>query len=149
MANASILAAFERMWAHVVNALAGKAESNHEHSTADITSGTLDVTRGGTGNTSVDTTPTSGSTKMVTSGGLYTALSKKANLASPTLTGTPKAPTASAGTNTTQIATTAFVTTAVSNKQDKITGTAGQFVVIGSDGNPTTMTITYAEEGTF
>ena len=37
-----------------------------------------------------------------------------APIASPTLTGTPKAPTASAGTNNTQIATTAFVTTAVS-----------------------------------
>lgn len=35
--------------------------------------------------------------------------------ASPTFTGTPKAPTASAGTNTTQIATTAFVGTAISN----------------------------------
>ena len=33
----------------------------------------------------------------------------KANLASPTFTGTPSAPTASQGTNTTQIATTAFV----------------------------------------
>lgn len=39
----------------------------------------------------------------------------KADLASPTLTGTPAAPTATAGTNTTQIATTAFVSTAVSN----------------------------------
>lgn len=38
-----------------------------------------------------------------------------APLASPELTGTPKAPTATAGTNTTQIATTAFVGTAVSN----------------------------------
>lgn len=36
-------------------------------------------------------------------------------LASPTFTGTPAAPTASAGTNTTQIATTAFVKTAVDN----------------------------------
>jgi len=34
-------------------------------------------------------------------------------LASPTLTGTPTAPTAAAGTNTTQIATTAFVTNAI------------------------------------
>lgn len=33
----------------------------------------------------------------------------KANLASPTFTGTPAAPTASVGTNTTQLATTAFV----------------------------------------
>ncbi len=38
-----------------------------------------------------------------------------APLASPELTGTPKAPTATAGTNTKQIATTAFVSTAVSN----------------------------------
>ena len=42
----------------------------------------------------------------------------KANLASPTFTGTPKAPTAAAGTNTTQIATTAFVVTAISGKAD-------------------------------
>lgn len=39
-----------------------------------------------------------------------------APLASPALTGTPTAPTAAGGTNTTQIATTAFVTTAVSTK---------------------------------
>jgi hypothetical protein len=42
-----------------------------------------------------------------------TSLALKANLASPTFTGTPAAPTAAGGTNTTQIATTAFVTTAV------------------------------------
>lgn len=36
-------------------------------------------------------------------------------LASPTFAGTPAAPTASAGTNTTQLATTAFVQTAVNN----------------------------------
>lgn len=36
----------------------------------------------------------------------------KANLASPTFTGTPAAPTAAAGTNTTQLATTAFVQSA-------------------------------------
>ena len=50
--------------------------------------------------------------------GLQTALNEKAPLASPTLTGTPKAPTATAGTNTTQIATTAFVQTAVANLVD-------------------------------
>lgn len=37
-----------------------------------------------------------------------------AKLASPALTGTPTAPTADPGTNTTQIATTAFVTAAIS-----------------------------------
>ena len=38
-----------------------------------------------------------------------TAIAGKADLASPTLTGTPIAPTAASGTNTTQIATTEFV----------------------------------------
>lgn len=46
---------------------------------------------------------------------LQDSLNLKANLASPTFTGTPKAPTATAGTNTTQVATTAFVHTAVGN----------------------------------
>lgn len=40
------------------------------------------------------------------------AIATKAPLASPALTGVPTAPTATAGTNTTQIATTAFVTAA-------------------------------------
>lgn len=51
-----------------------------------------------------------------------TDLALKANLASPTFTGTPAAPTAASGTNTTQIATTAYVGT------EKI-----YFVVLGSD----------------
>lgn len=42
-------------------------------------------------------------------------ISGKADLNSPTFTGIPAAPTASAGTNTTQIATTSFVSTAISN----------------------------------
>lgn len=45
---------------------------------------------------------------------LQSALDLKAPLASPTLTGTPAAPTAAGGTSTTQIATTAFVGSAVS-----------------------------------
>ena len=57
--------------------IAGKAAANHNHSAANITSGTLAVARGGTGQTSVDTTPTSGSKKMCTSGGIYTALAGK------------------------------------------------------------------------
>lgn len=40
---------------------------------------------------------------------LQTAVNSKANLSSPTFTGTPVAPTAAAGNNTTQVATTAFV----------------------------------------
>jgi hypothetical protein len=42
------------------------------------------------------------------------AISSKADLASPTFTGTPAAPTATAGSSTTQIANTAFVTAALS-----------------------------------
>ena len=49
---------------------------------------------------------------------LTTDLGLKANIASPTLTGTPLAPTATSGTNTTQIATTEFVSTAISNLVD-------------------------------
>ena len=45
--------------------------------------------------------------------GINTSLQNKAALNSPTFTGTPKAPTASAGTNTTQIATTAYVYAAI------------------------------------
>jgi len=44
-----------------------------------------------------------------------TYIATKANIASPTFTGVPAAPTAAAATNTTQIATTAFVRTEVSN----------------------------------
>jgi hypothetical protein len=45
---------------------------------------------------------------------IATAISSKADTTSPTFTGTPLAPTAAANTNTTQIATTAFVTAALS-----------------------------------
>ena len=53
-----------------------------------------------------------------------TALSNLGGIgaASPALTGTPTAPTATAGNNTTQIATTAFVTTAVDNIVDSAPG---------------------------
>ena len=46
---------------------------------------------------------------------IATAVATKADINSPALIGTPTAPTASAGNNTTLVATTAFVTTAVSN----------------------------------
>ena len=46
----------------------------------------------------------------------------RAPLASPTFTGTPRSTTASKGTNTTQIATTAFVQTAIEDKVDAVAG---------------------------
>ena len=69
-----------------------------------------------------DTAPTANSQNLVRSGAIKTALdakastadltsglASKAGLASPAFTGTPSAPTAQKGTNTTQVATTAFV----------------------------------------
>ena len=58
-------------------------------------------------------TPSSHSHSIAQVTGLQTALNAKAALASPALTGSPTAPTATAGTNTTQIATTAFVAAAI------------------------------------
>lgn len=55
--------------------------------------------------------------------GLQGALDAKAPLASPTFTGTPAAPTAATSTNTTQIATTAFVQAVVSALIDAAPGT--------------------------
>lgn len=46
---------------------------------------------------------------------IQTAVNSKADNLSPSLTGTPLAPTAALSTNTTQIATTAFVNTQITN----------------------------------
>jgi hypothetical protein len=69
-----------------------------------------------------DTLPTGDSGKIVKGteidsefNAIASAISSKADTASPTFTGTPLTPTAIAGTNNTQIASTAFVKTAVDN----------------------------------
>ena len=54
---------------------------------------------------------------------IQTQLDAKPNAASPTFTGTPAAPTAATGTNTTQIATTAFVQTEVTALVDSAPST--------------------------
>ena len=56
----------------------------------------------------------------------------KANIASPALTGTPTAPTAAQGTNTTQIATTAYVKTELASLSTTAQGAEG--VIQTSDG---------------
>jgi hypothetical protein len=56
-----------------------------------------------------------------------------APLASPTFTGTPAAPTATGGTNTTQIATTAFVTAAVGASVTSWNGRTGAVVPVAND----------------
>jgi hypothetical protein len=72
--------------------------------------------------TAKDGLPTGNSGKIVKGAEIDTeltavasAISSKADLNSPALTGTPTAPTASAATNTTQLATTAFVQTALAS----------------------------------
>lgn len=74
--------------------------------------------------TTKDTLPTGNANKIVKGTEIDTefnaianAITSKADLASPTFTGAPLAPTASAGTNTTQIATTAFVDTGIVNER--------------------------------
>lgn len=68
-----------------------------------------------------DTLPTGDSNKIVKGteidnelNAIAGAISSKADIASPTFTGTPAGPTATAGSNTTQLANTAFVTAALS-----------------------------------
>jgi hypothetical protein len=70
--------------------------------------------------TTKDTLPTGNSGKIVKGTELDTeftaissAIASKADVSSPALLGTPTAPTATAGANTTQLATTAFVTAAL------------------------------------
>ena len=85
--------------------------------------------------------------------------STRAPLASPTFTGTPSAPTAAAGTNTTQLATTAFVQTGLGGKQNTLTWdtaptsgstnpvtSGGLFTTLGNYVTTTTAESTYAKK---
>lgn len=58
-------------------------------------------------------------------------LSEYAKLDSPNLTGVPTAPTATAGTNTTQIATTAFINNAISTFNSGLVTIAGNQTITG------------------
>ena len=99
---------------------AGLMSSSDKSKLDGIASGATAVT--------VDNALNSTSENPVQNKVINTALGNKANLAGPTFTGTPKAPTATAGTNTTQIATTAFVKTAVDNAISGITGISFEVV---------------------
>lgn len=103
------------------------------------------IATGATANTATTTTPKMDGTAAV---GSETAYAKgdhvhptdtsRAPLASPTFTGTPKAPTATAGNSSTQIATTEFVGTAIANAISGIQGISYDVVpalpVIGEPG---------------
>jgi hypothetical protein len=73
------------------------------------------------------------------------SVAAKAPIASPTFTGTPSAPTAAVGTNTTQIATTAFVlanagSTTYSEITSATTAVAGNVYIINT-GSAVTLTL--------
>lgn len=70
---------------------------------------------------------------------IATAVATKADVASPTFTGVPAAPTASAGTSTTQVATTAFVT-AANALQDTATALKAPLASPALTGTPTAPT---------
>jgi hypothetical protein len=91
-----------------------KANGTVDNST--YLSGTVSVANGGTGTTTLTGyVKGNGTAVMTASANIPVAdVSGAAPLSSPTFTGTPAAPTASAGTNSTQVATTAFVTNALS-----------------------------------
>jgi hypothetical protein len=86
---------------------------------------------------------------------IQTQLNLKAALASPALTGTPTAPTASFGTNTTQVATTAYADArgfknipAVGTKTSSYTlatGDVGKYVQLGTSGAIVIPDATFAE----
>ena len=67
-------------------------------------------------------TSVGGATGTVSNAQLVSSVTSAGLLANTSLTGIPVAPTANTGTNTTQIATTAFVTSAVSNLIDSAPG---------------------------
>ena len=72
--------------------------------------------------------------------------SKATMFSSAALTGTPTAPTAGSGTNTTQIATTAFVQAATSNfvTSSGVTSVSGTAPVVSSGGNTPAISVTTA-----
>ncbi len=63
---------------------------------------------------------------------IQTQLNTKSTIASPTFTGTAAAPTASSGTNTTQLATTAFVQTATPFASQNVKGMIKAYVANGN-----------------
>lgn len=102
------------------------------------------IATGATANSSdttlLDRANHTGSQAQSTVTNLVTDLAAKAPLASPTLTGIPAAPTAAPGTNTTQIATTAFVEAkgaAIEGTAIKSTGEVGGTKFLREDGDGT------------
>jgi hypothetical protein len=70
---------------------------------------------------------------------IATAVATKADLVSPTFTGTPAAPTASAGDNSTQIATTAYADAAIAAAKQALYPVGSIYINAGVTTNPATL----------
>ena len=140
-----------KIWVGDSNAVATERSLSGDatlSNTGALTLGTVPITKGGTGATSASAAKTalsldnldntSDANKPVSTAG-QAALDLKSNIAGPTFTGVPAAPTASAGTNTTQLATTAFVTTGIANIVDSSPGALNTLnelaAALGDDAN--------------
>ena len=124
-------------------------------STVTNTSGTTWlVTRGAEGTTPVGHASGFTVEQVVTAGGyagFLTANSGYATTASPALTGSPTAPTQTAADNSTKIATTAFVTSAVATettRAETAEGLKAPLVSPALTGNPTAPTQTAGDNST-
>ena len=89
-----------------ITAIDARVTSN----TASITSNTNNIASNTSSITSLETRVAANTTSITTN---TNDIALRATIASPSFTGTPTAPTAAAGTSTTQIATTEFVTSIV------------------------------------
>jgi hypothetical protein len=98
--------------AHTVTTRAGIETLTNKTLTAPVINNPTGITKSDVGLANVDNT--SDANKPVSTA-TQTALDLKAPLASPALSGVPTAPTAAANTNTTQIATTAYVQTEIAD----------------------------------
>lgn len=92
--------------------LTNKTIDADDNTISDLTTSNL---KSGVLQTSVRAASSATDTAIPTEKAVRTELDLKANLASPAFTGTPTAPTAAVGTNSTQVATTAFVQAAIAS----------------------------------
>ena len=109
--------------------LTNKTIDADDNTISDLTTSNL---KSGVLQTSVRAAASASDTAIASEKAIRTELDLKAPLASPKLTGTPTAPTAATGTNTTQIATTAFVQDAI--EYQTITYTATNTALTQSGG---------------
>ena len=141
-----------------IDKVAGKQLSTEDYTTAEKTklsgiesgaqvntimsvagkTGIVTLAKGDVGLSNVDNT--SDANKPISTA-TQNALNLKANAANVVLTGIPTAPTAAVGTNTTQLATTAFVNAEIANDAPSKTGNGASGTwAISVSGNATTVT---------